>query len=90
MYNLGLVDDTRCVSPLGEMETPAHILYECTKYHRLKDKLKERAIVEGVVRSPPVYFWMRKECHWDFAAYFGRVLRLRLDEELRAQPRLHN
>ena len=26
----------------------------------------------------------------DFAAYVGRVIRLRADEELRAHPRLHN
>ena len=32
LYNLGLVDDPRCICPLGEMETPEHILYECTKY----------------------------------------------------------
>ena len=38
LYNLGLVDDPRCVFPLGEMETPEHILYECTKYHSLRDK----------------------------------------------------
>ena len=66
------------------------ILYECTKYHSLRDKLRERALVEGVVWPPLVDFWMWKECHRDFAAYVGRVLRLRADEELRAQPRLHN
>ena len=58
-----------------------HILYECTKYHSLRDKLRERALVEGgVVWLPPVDFWMRKECRRDFAAYVGRVLRLRADE----------
>ena len=35
------------------METPEHILYECTKYHSLRDKLRERALVEGVVWPPP-------------------------------------
>ena len=55
-----------------------------------RDNLRERALVEGVVWPPPVDFWMRKECPRDFAAYVGRVLRLRADEELRAQPRLHN
>ena len=71
-------------------ETAEHILYERTKYHSLRDKLREHAPVKGVVWPPPVDFWMRKECHRDFAAYVGRVLRLRADEELRAQPRLHN
>ena len=84
LYNLGLVDNPRCICPLGELETPEHILYECTKYNSLRDKLRERALVEDVVWPPPVDFWMRKECHRDFAAYVGRVLRLRADEELRA------
>ena len=48
LYNLGLVDDPRCICPLGEMETPEHILYECTKYHSLRGKLRDRALVEGV------------------------------------------
>ena len=53
LYNLGLVDDPHCVCPLGEMETPEHILYKCTKYHSLRDKLRERALVEGVIWPPP-------------------------------------
>ena len=33
-----------------------HILYECTKYHSLRGKLRELALVEGVDWPPPVDF----------------------------------
>ena len=71
----------------GEVKTNINLLNKVKSFNTsLRDKLRERALVEGVVWPPPVDFWMRKECHRDFAAYVGRVLR----RGVRAQPRLHN
>ena len=46
MQELGLVEDPRCSCPLGGHETPEHILYECTKYNSIRDRLRERALIE--------------------------------------------
>ena len=76
------MDDPRCICPLGELEIAEHILYECTKYNSLRDRLRECVLMEGVVWPPLVDFWMQKECHWDFTGYVGRVLQFMADEEL--------
>ena len=68
IVQLQLVDDPHCVCPLGELETPDHILYECTNYHRLRERLRDSELVEGVVWRLPVAFWMRKDSYRDFEA----------------------
>ena len=75
LHRLGLADDPRCGCPLGGPGITEHILYECTKYNSIRDRLGERALIEGVD------FWMRRGCYKDFAAYVGRGMRLRLEEE---------
>ena len=46
LHRLGLAEDPPFGCPLGGPETPKHILYECTKYNSIRDRLRERAIVE--------------------------------------------
>ena len=39
-------------------------------------------IIEIIMAWPPqLDFWMRRGCYKDFAAYVGRAMRLRLEEE---------
>ena len=74
LHRLGLAEDSRCSCPLGGPETPEHILYECTKYNSIRDRLRERALIW----PPQLDFWVRRGCYKDFAAYVGRTMRLRL------------
>ena len=43
LHRLGLTEDSRCSCPLWGPETPEHILYECTKYNSIRDRLRECA-----------------------------------------------
>ena len=74
-------EDSRYSCPLGGPRTPEHILYECTKYNSIRDRLRKRALIEGVAWPPQLDFWMRRGCYKDFVAYMGRTMRLRLEEE---------
>ena len=49
LHRLGLAEDSRCSCPLGGPETPEHILYECTKYNSIRDRLRESVLIEEVV-----------------------------------------
>ena len=81
LHRLGLAKVSRCSCALGGSETPEHILYECTKYNSIRYRLQERALIEGVAWPPQLDFWVRRGCYKDFAAYVGRTMRLRLEEE---------
>ena len=52
LHRLGLAEDPRCGCPLGGPETPDHILYECTKYTCVRNRLRERALIEGAIQTP--------------------------------------
>ena len=47
----------------------------------LHSRLQEHALIEGVAWPPQLNFWVRRRCYKDFAAYVGRTMRLRLEEE---------
>ena len=47
----------------------------------VRDRLRERALIEGDVWASQLDFWVRRGCYKDFAAYMGRTMRLRLEEE---------
>ena len=50
-------------------------------YNRIRDRLRERALIEGVAWPPQLDFSMLRGCYKDFAVYVGRTMRLRLEEE---------
>ena len=79
LHRLGLVEDPRRCCPLRGPETPEHILYECTKYNGIRDRLRDRYRRSGV--TPQLDFWIRRGCYKDFAVYVGKTMRLRLEEE---------
>jgi hypothetical protein len=60
LHRLGLAENPRYGSPLGGTETPEHILYECTKYNSIRDRLWECALIEGVAWPPQLDFWVRR------------------------------
>ena len=63
LHRQGLAEDPRCGCPLRGPETPEHILYECTKYNSIRDRLRERALLEGVAWPPQLDFWVRRGCY---------------------------
>ena len=81
VHRLGLAEDPRCGCPLGWPDTPEHILYECTKYNSIRERLRGRATIEGIAWPPQLDFWARRRCYKDFATYVDRAMRLRLEEE---------
>ena len=60
LHRLELAEDPRCSCPLGGPETPENILYECTKFNSIRDRLRERSLIEGVAWPPQLDFWMRR------------------------------
>ena len=64
MNNAGFIkkraNDILHIGPFFDYtENPEHILYECTKYNSIRDRLRERALIEGVAWPPQLDFWMR-------------------------------
>ena len=43
---------SRCRFPLEGPEAPEQILYVSTKYNSIRDRLRERALIEGVIWLP--------------------------------------
>ena len=71
----------QCGCSLGGPESPEHILYECIKINSIRDRLRERELIDGVAWPPRLYFWVGRGYYKDFAAYVGKGMRLRLKEE---------
>ena len=51
-YFLIIVKGLLCGSPLEGPEAPEQIIYESTKYNSIRDRLRERALIEGVIWLP--------------------------------------
>ena len=66
-------------SSLGKLETTEHILYECKKYeyNSLRDRLRDRALVEGVIWPPRCISGCERIVT---GTYVRRVLGLREDK----------
>ena len=67
IHMLGLTVDSRCNGPVGESETLEHVLYECFKSNSIRDRFRERALVEKVAWPLQLEFCVPRECYKNFA-----------------------
>ena len=80
--NLYYLIYTKCVTSLSTIQHKLiNSLMSLFEQSAFRDRLRERALIEGVAWPPQFDFWMRRGCYKDFAAYVGRTMRLRLEEE---------
>ena len=74
LYRLGLTTDPRCNCPLEGLRF-RKIVYEYTKSNSIRDRQRERALIEGVAPTAEAQGATR------VLRRHGRMTRLRLEEE---------